>query len=159
MRSLAIIAAVTFASPAFAQAPTAPACVGAGTWSYGGTGKGSTTAQPGAASTLIEFTPDKKDKQGAAAFIMTVDAGPPGVYQLNADFDVRHLGDDATFTLTGAASAIPGREFDVKIVKGDDGSSSFSRPVTTTGAPFTVELHTKGAVAMTVRNVKLCRLR
>ncbi|NIJ06820.1 hypothetical protein FHS31_000402 [Sphingomonas vulcanisoli] len=159
MMRFLVFAALTAASPAFAQTPAAPTCVSAGVWSYSGTGKGGATANAADKSTVLEFTPDKKSKDAPTAFAMTVDAGPAGVYQLNADFDVKHLSDDGLFTLTGATSAIPGRDFDVKVAKGDDGSSSFSRPVTTTGQPFQVEFHSKGAVSMTVRNVKLCRLR
>lgn len=154
--------AALIAAPAAAQVPPAPTCVNAGTWAYGGTGtgKGSAIAHAEDKSAVLEFTPDKKAKDAPAAFVMTIEPGGPGVYQVNADFDVKHLSDDGLFTLVGAASAIPGRDFDVKVVKGDDGSSSFSRPITTTdGKPFTIEFHSKGAVSMTVRNVKLCKLR
>ena len=156
---LTTLLAFAATTPAFAQVSAAPNCAPVGTWTYAGTGKGSATVNAGDKSTTLEFAPSKKDKGADATFVMTVDAGAPGVYQLNADFDVKHLSDDGLFTLTGATSAIPGRDFDVKVVKGDDGSSSFSRPVTTTGQPFQVEFHTHGAVAMTVRNVKACRLR
>ena len=156
---LAVLLAFAAAAPAFAQAPAAPNCANVGIWSYGGTGKGRAVADDTDKSTLLEFSPSKKDKGADVAFTMIVDAGAPGVYQLNADFDVKHLSDDGLFTLTGATSAIPGRDFDVKVTKGDDGSSSFSRPVTTSGQPFQVEFHTKGAVSMTLRNVKACRLR
>ena len=154
-----VMLAALIAAPALAQPPAAPTCTAVGSWTYAGVGKGTATASAADKSTTLEFAPSKKDKGADAAFVMAVDAGAPGVYQLNAEFDVKHLSDDGLFTLTGATSAIPGRDFDVKVVKGDDGSSSFSRPVTTTGHPFQVEFHTKGAVAMTVRNVKACRLR
>ena len=135
---LTTLLAFAATTPAFAQVSAAPNCAPVGTWIYAGSGKGTATASVGDKSTTLEFAPSKK---------------------LNAVFDVKHLSDDGLFTLTGATSAIPGRDFDVKVVKGDDGSSSFSRPVTTTGQPFQVEFHTHGAVAMTVRNVKACRLR
>lgn len=158
MRCL-IFATLLIAAPAFAQAPATPTCVAAGTWSYGGTGKGDVVAHAADKSATLEFTPDKKAKDGETAFVLTIDAGPPGVYQVNADFEVKHLSEDGTFKLIGATSAIPGRDFDVKIAKGDDGSSNFSRPVTTTGQPFQIELHTRGAVSMTAHDVKICKLR
>lgn len=153
----ALIAALLVAtSPAPAQAPV---CNPASNWSYTRIGKGAATVRPEDNAVLLTFMPEKKNPAAEVAFVLNVDAGPSGVYQIDADFDVSHLSEDGLFTLTGAISALPGRVFDVRVVKGDDGFSSFSRPVKTSGQPFQVRLHAKGETTVIVRNVKVCRLR
>jgi len=143
------------AAPLWAQDTT---CVPGTKWVYTGTAKGSASIRDTGKSTALEFTPAGASKPDSVVF-SSVNPAEVGTYQVNADVDVTLLSDDAAFELDGATSAAAGRPFEVVLAAGNGGSSGFSRPIVTTGKPFTVQLKGQGTVQVRVRNFVVCRLR
>jgi hypothetical protein len=135
-------------------------CVPGTMWTYTGTAKGTPTISDDGKAVTLAFAPQGKSDADAVVF-SSVNPADAGVYQVNGDLDVTHLSDDATITLEGATSAAVGRPFDVTMSAGDGGSSGFSRPINTTGAPFTIHIKMKASnkIAFKVRNYLVCKLR
>lgn len=144
------------ATPLYAQ----DNCVPGVQWAYTGTAKGNATVKDTGKATLIEFAPSGANAPDSVVF-SSVNPSGAGVYQVNADIDVTHLSDDTSFNLEGATSAAAGRPFEVVMAAGDGGSSGFSRPINTTGQPFTIQIKTKASnkISFKIRNFVVCKLR
>lgn len=147
---------VAFAAPALAQTT----CVPGTKWVYAGTAKGSASVRDSGKATVLEFAPSGSNGPDSVVFTSINESGA-GVYQVNADLDITHLSDDATIALEGATSAAAGRPFEVNLAAGDGGSSGFSRPINTTGKPFTVliKMHAANRISFKVRNFVVCKIR
>jgi hypothetical protein len=159
-RTSAIIIASLIAGGAAAPLLAQDNCVPGVAWTYTGTAKGAPTVTNTGKATLIEFAPKGANAADSIVF-SSVNPSGAGVYQVNADVDVGHLSDDASFELEGATSAAAGRPFEVVMSAGDGGSSGFSRPINTTGQPFTVQIKTKASnkISIKIRNYVVCKLR
>jgi hypothetical protein len=152
----ALLLGASLATPLYAQENCQPGVM----WTYTGTAAGTPTIKDTGKAVLIEFAPKGANATDSIVF-SSVNPSGAGVYQVNADVDVNHLSDDATFNLEGATSAAAGRPFEVNMAQGDGGSSGFSRPINTTGQPFTVQLRTKASnkISIKIRNFVVCKLR